>query len=108
MRKTLLAIAAATATVTAIPAEAKHGKHHHDQRRYYNSANGVRYWQGADGRYYCHRSNGTTGTIIGAAGGALAGRAIDTHGDRATGTILGAAAGALLGRAVDRGHVRCQ
>jgi len=107
MRKTILALAAASMTATGVialetPAEAK------KERRYYNSANGVRYWRGNDGRYYCKRSNGTTGTIIGAAGGALAGRAIDTHGDRATGTILGAAAGALLGRAVDRGHVRCQ
>ncbi|MBO9698519.1 MAG: glycine zipper 2TM domain-containing protein, partial [Sphingopyxis sp.] len=32
----------------------------------------------------------------------LAGRAIDTRGERATGTILGAAAGALLGREVQR------
>ena len=40
-------------------------------------------------------------------GGALLGRAIDTRGERATGTILGAAAGALLGRSVDRNRVRC-
>ena len=92
------------------PAHGKRAKHARTyyEPRYYNSANGVRYWQGEDGRYYCRRSNGTTGTIIGAAGGALAGRAIDTQGDRATGTILGAAAGALLGRAVERGQVRCQ
>ena len=71
-------------------------------------SNGVRYWRGDDGRYYCQRSNGTTGLIVGGAAGALAGRAIDTHGDRATGTILGAAAGALLGREVARDSVHCR
>jgi uncharacterized protein YcfJ len=41
---------------------------------------------------------------------ALIGRAIDTRGERATGTIVGAAAGALLGREVDRGRrgYRCR
>lgn len=67
-----------------------------------------RTWRGEDGRYYCRRSNGTTGLIVGAAGGALIGRTIDTRGERATGTILGAAAGALLGREIDRGNARCR
>jgi uncharacterized protein YcfJ len=48
------------------------------------------------------------GLLVGAAGGALVGRAIDTHGERATGTILGAAAGALIGRSIDRSRVRCR
>jgi outer membrane lipoprotein SlyB len=109
MRKTLLAIAAATMTLTGVvpvavsPAFAKHK----NDRRYYTSANGVRYWRGDDGRYYCKRSNGTTGLIVGGAAGALAGRAIDTRGERTTGTILGAAAGALLGREVQR-SVSCR
>ena len=64
-------------------------------------------WQDSRGRWRCKRSNGTTGLIVGAAGGALVGRAIDTRGERATGTILGAAAGALLGRTVNR-RVRCR
>ena len=34
----------------------------------------------------CKRPNGTTGLIVGAAGGALIGRAIDTRGERTTGT----------------------
>ena len=59
-------------------------------------------WTGKDGRRYCRRSNGTTGLIVGGVAGALAGRAIDTSGDRALGTLGGAAAGALLGREVDR------
>ncbi|MDA9918293.1 glycine zipper 2TM domain-containing protein [Erythrobacter sp.] len=65
-------------------------------------------WQGRDGRYYCERGNGTTGLIIGAAGGALVGRSIDTRGDRTLGTLLGGALGAVLGREVDRGSARCR
>jgi uncharacterized protein YcfJ len=61
-----------------------------------------REWRGKDGRTYCRKKDGTVGLVIGAAGGALVGRAIDTRGERATGTILGAAAGALLGREVAR------
>ncbi|MEL1250643.1 glycine zipper 2TM domain-containing protein [Aurantiacibacter gilvus] len=67
-----------------------------------------RVWQGRDGRYYCERENGTTGLIIGAAGGALVGRAIDTRGDRTVGTLLGAVVGGLLGREIDRGEARCR
>ena len=67
-----------------------------------------RIWRGNDGRYYCRRDNGTTGLIVGAAGGALVGRAIDTNGERVTGTILGAAIGGLLGREIDRGEARCR
>lgn len=65
-------------------------------------------WRGNDGRYYCRRSNGTTGLIIGGAAGALLGREVDGGYNRTTGTILGAAAGALLGREVDRGRSRCR
>jgi len=65
-------------------------------------------WRDPQGRLRCKRSNGTTGLIVGAAGGALVGRAVDTRGERATGTILGAAAGALLGREVERSRSRCR
>ena len=112
LNRTLIALAgtATLLTATATPALARHGNRDYDERgRYYEprrvSANEV--WQGRDGRYYCRRGNGTTGLVIGAAGGALLGRAIDTRGERATGTILGAAAGALLGREVQR-NMRCK
>jgi hypothetical protein len=96
MRKTMLALAAATLTVPTMPsvAVARDG--------YYNG----KVWRDSHGRLRCKRSNGTTGVIVGAAGGALLGRAIDTHGERATGTILGAAAGALVGRSIDRNRSR--
>ncbi len=67
-----------------------------------------RIWRGRDGNYYCERGNGTTGLVIGAGLGALAGRAIDTEGDRTAGTLLGAIAGGLLGQEIDRGELRCR
>ena len=95
MRRLTLALAATTmALPVAMPAPVM------AQSGYYQG----RTWVGTDGRTYCRRSNGTTGLIVGGAGGALIGRAIDTRGSRATGTILGAAAGALLGREVERGR----
>jgi hypothetical protein len=66
-----------------------------------------REWRGEDGRLYCRKSNGTVGLVVGAAGGALLGRAVDTRGERTTGTILGAAGGALLGRELQRKR-RCR
>ena len=84
MRNMVLAIAAAAVTMPAFPsaALARDGSYH------------GKVWRDSNGRLRCKRSNGTTGLIVGGAGGALLGRAIDTHGERATGTILGAAAGA--------------
>lgn len=67
-----------------------------------------RVWRGEDGRYRCRRDDGTTGLVIGAIGGALAGRAVDTRGDRTVGTLLGAIGGGLLGREIDRGEARCR
>ncbi|KPF64522.1 glycine zipper 2TM domain-containing protein [Porphyrobacter sp. AAP60] len=67
-----------------------------------------RVWRGNDGRYRCKRNDGTTGLVIGAIGGALAGRAVDTRGDRSAGTLLGAIGGGLLGREIDRGGARCR
>ncbi|AKM09640.1 glycine zipper 2TM domain-containing protein [Croceicoccus naphthovorans] len=125
MKKTLIvAVAAAGLALPAAPAFADppswapaHGyrdKHERSYRRgdrYYaprQMRRGDRYWRGDDGRYYCKRDDGTTGLIIGAAGGALLGREIDGGRDRTTGTILGAAAGAIIGRSIDRGDARCR
>jgi len=65
-------------------------------------------WRGRDGRLHCRKPDGTTGLVIGAVGGALIGRSIDTDGDRTMGTVLGAAAGGLIGREIDRGGRRCR
>ena len=108
LKQSLIALAGTGALLAAAPLEAR-DRTYDRQGRYIEprpvSAGEV--WQGRDGRYYCRRGNGTTGLVIGAAGGALLGRAIDTRGERATGTILGAAAGALLGREVQR-SMRCR
>lgn len=87
---------------------AKHGHYNRNAIAYRQTDNGIRYWQGQDGRYYCRRGDGTVGLLAGAAVGALLGRAIDTRGERATGTILGAAAGAFIGNAIARGPTRCR
>lgn len=65
-------------------------------------------WRGRDGRYYCKRDNGTTGLIIGAGVGALAGHEVAGSGDQTLGAIIGGVAGGLLGRQIDRGDVKCR
>ncbi|HST37355.1 MAG TPA: glycine zipper 2TM domain-containing protein [Allosphingosinicella sp.] len=66
-------------------------------------------YRGSDGRYYCRRSDGTTGLVIGAGVGALVGRGIDTRGERTTGTVVGGVLGALIGREVERNQdIRCR
>ncbi|WP_454885678.1 glycine zipper 2TM domain-containing protein [Sphingomonas oryzagri] len=65
-----------------------------------------RVYRGSDGRYYCKRSDGTTGTVVGAIGGGVLGAILGGGG--ALGTILGAGGGALLGRSVDKGEVHCK
>lgn len=98
MRKVMLVLAATSLTIPVLEAPASARTHYYQGR----------IWRDSHGRLRCKRPNGTTGLIVGAAGGALVGRAIDTHGERATGTILGAAAGALIGRSIDRSRVRCR
>ena len=69
-----------------------------------------RVYAGYDGRYYCRRSDGTTGLIVGGAAGGLLGNVIDGGRSRVLGTLLGGAAGALAGRAVEQNQsqVRCR
>jgi len=125
MRKTILAATLAAIAIPSMPVAADppswapaHGRRAHERQAIYD-ANGRYYqprrlsrndevWRGNDGRYHCRRDNGTTGLIVGAAAGALLGRAIDTRGDRLLGTLLGGAGGALLGREIDRGGLSCR
>lgn len=67
-----------------------------------------RIYRGSDGRYYCRRTDGTTGLIVGGAIGALIGNSIDNGRSSVLGTLIGAGAGAALGREIDRGSVRCR
>lgn len=62
-------------------------------------------YRGSDTRYPCKKSNGTTGTIAGGAGGALAGHVL---GGGTLGTVAGGVGGALLGRHLDKKHDAAQ
>ena len=67
-------------------------------------------YRGSDGRYYCKRSDGTTGLIIGGAAGGILGNVIDGGRNRIGGTLIGGALGALLGKSVDQNNTqyRCR
>jgi hypothetical protein len=67
-----------------------------------------RVYRGYDNRYYCRRSDGTTGLIIGGIAGGLIGNRIDRGGSGILGTLLGAGAGAAIGSLIDRGQVVCR
>jgi len=67
-----------------------------------------RIYRGGDGRYYCRRSDGTTGLIIGGITGGILGNIIAPDRSETLGTILGALAGAAIGREIDRNNIRCR
>jgi hypothetical protein len=85
--------------------------HRKDDRRYRERqmSRNERVYRGQDGRYYCRRSDGTTGLIVGAVAGGALGNVIAPGGSELVGTILGAIGGGVAGRAVDRGRqVKCR
>lgn len=93
------------------------GTDRYDAGRYYRSSSSYRerrlsmddrVYRGENGRYYCRRSDGTTGLIIGAAAGGLLGNTIGRGDSHILGTLLGAAGGGLAGRAIERNGVRCR
>ncbi|CAN5789856.1 hypothetical protein BH11PSE6_BH11PSE6_20150 [soil metagenome] len=67
-----------------------------------------RVYRGQDGRYYCRRSDGTTGLIVGAAVGGVLGNLIAPGDSRTLGTILGAVGGGAAGAAIDSKNTRCR
>ncbi|MDV3456744.1 glycine zipper 2TM domain-containing protein [Sphingomonas sp. HF-S4] len=90
----------------------------YEPSRYYRQGNyqervltqDERVYRGDDGRYYCRRSDGTTGLIVGAAAGGLFGNVIAGRRSSTVGTLLGAIAGGALGSSVERNQqqVRCR
>ncbi len=129
MKKLALAFAASTMALTGLgtaapaaadpppwaPAHGKRAKDRaaiYDSRGYYITPRRITrdsyIWRGKDGKYYCKRDNGTTGLIIGAGVGALAGHELAGRGDKTLGVLLGAAVGGVLGRAIDRGDLQCR
>lgn len=70
-----------------------------------------RVYRGRDGRYYCRRSDGTTGLIVGGIAGGVLGGAIVGGNSAPLGVILGAIAGGAAGNAIDKDNsrdVRCR
>ncbi|MBX3561355.1 MAG: glycine zipper 2TM domain-containing protein [Sphingomonas sp.] len=85
-------------------------RYYRDDRRYRERqlSRNDRIYRGQDGRYYCRRSDGTTGLIVGGLAGGVLGNVIAPGGSETLGTIIGAAAGAAIGREVERGNARCR
>jgi len=75
---------------------------YYDRSGYYSGPT----WRGNDGRYYCRRSDGTTGTIVGGGVGAVIGSQVAGRGDRTLGAIVGGAIGAVIGNSVEKGSNR--
>lgn len=67
-----------------------------------------RIYRGQDNRYYCRRSDGTTGLIIGGLGGGTLGAALAPGGSETLGALLGGALGAVVGSSIDRNQVTCR
>lgn len=137
MRKILSAVMITAMLLPAIPVTADpppwaqaHGRRAKDAERDYDRGQGenddfqyrddhrhherrlVRYdemvYRGDDGRYYCHRSDGTTGLIVGALAGGVIGNQLARGKSAALGTIFGVGAGALIGQAIDKNQVYCE
>ena len=85
-------------------------RYYRDDRRYRERRLGHndRVYVGEDGRYYCRRSDGTTGLIVGGIAGGALGAALTSGRSETLGVLLGAAGGALAGREIDRDNVRCR
>jgi hypothetical protein len=88
--------------------------YYRDDRRYRERrlSNNDRIYRGRDGRYYCRRSDGTTGLVVGALAGGVLGRIIAPGDSKTVGTVLGAIGGAAVGAAIDSGSrnndIRCR
>lgn len=85
-------------------------RYYRDDRRYRERrlSENDRIYRGQNGQYYCRRSDGTTGLIVGAVAGGVLGNVIAPGNSETLGTILGAVAGGAAGRAIDRNDVRCR
>jgi hypothetical protein len=92
MRKTfaLAATALAALSALAIPGVSQ-ARHHH----YYERCEDDR------------RHAATTGTIVGALGGALVGNALSHGGGKTGGTLIGAGVGAVAGHEIAKNNHRC-
>ena len=79
--------------------------HNHSERRL---SQDDRVYRGRDDRYYCRRSDGSTGLIVGGIAGGALGNVVSRGGSKTVGTLLGALAGAAVGASIDQNNVRCR
>jgi hypothetical protein len=117
MRRTMILGVLASLTLVAPAAAHDWDDGYRDGRGWNNSGwdrdgrgwdnNGWNQGGWSDGRF-CRRSNGTTGTVIGAAVGGVVGNQVVKGNDRTVATVAGAVVGGLLGRSIDRGRVVCR
>lgn len=112
MRKPLIiALAAATA---GLPLAACSTLGYGDDRPGYGSDRGYYLgdndpiYRDNDGRYYCKRRDGTRGAIVGGLAGGVLGNIIAPNGSKTLGTIIGAAGGAIAGQQIDKKNIRCE
>lgn len=92
----------------------RHGGYYADNyyrsdRRYRERrlGNNDRLYRGRDGKYYCRRSDGSTGLIVGGIAGGALGNIIAPGDSKTVGTVIGAIGGAAAGAAIDSG-TRCR
>lgn len=85
-------------------------EHYRDDPRYEERpmARDEQVYRGSDGRYYCRRSDGTAGLVVGGIAGGALGDAIAPRGSKTLGTLLGAIGGAAIGQSVDSNSVHCR
>ena len=67
-----------------------------------------RIYRGSDNRYYCKRSDGTAGLIIGGISGGVLGSVIAPRGNKTVGAIIGGGLGAILGKMANDDEIVCR
>jgi hypothetical protein len=67
-----------------------------------------RIWRGYDNRFYCRRSDGTTGLIVGGLAGGTLGNVLAPGGSKLLGSVIGGTLGAVVGQGIDRNRVVCR
>lgn len=85
--------------------------YYRSDRRYrpHRLSHNDRVYRGRNGDYYCRRSDGTTGLIVGGIAGGVLGNVIAPGDSKTLGTVLGAVGGAAVGATIDSNReVRCQ
>ncbi len=111
-RKTLLIALAATTIPLAACTDMGGGddrpRYASNRDRDYYLGDNDQIYRDNDGRYYCKKRDGTRGAIVGGLAGGVLGNIIAPNGSKTLGTIIGAAGGAVAGQAIDKKNVRCQ